>query len=380
MAITLSSVLNIVLFSGIAIIFIHVVMRKADILLLYGFRFIQILMVALLLRFFIPIELPTQNVVSITAIWPDIYIALTKPFTHFAGREWSWLSLFIRVSVAGSLFFVAKLLVSYFAFRYKAKRLEVIEDSFILEIVDAVNAGYGENVHFEIVRYNETSSPIIFGLRKPYILLPDLDMTREEWTYVLSHEMSHYYNKDLWIRFLCELLQALYWWNPFVYVFREQITKIQELRVDAGVMDKLSRLKRLEYTECLIRVAKQRNDSRQKWVASFSSDNETDVVKRISLLLRKEEFKGKRTVRSALTVLALVFMIAFLPNFFLLEPFAIAEEDKEQGMYLNRSNTYFVLNADGLYDIYVDNEYFATVEKVFDDSFKVYDENGGRIR
>lgn len=380
MAITLSSVLNIVLFSGIAIVLIQVIIRKADILLLYGFRLIQSLMIALLIRFFIPIELPTQNVVSITEIWPDIYIALTKPFTSFAGREWSWLSFFIIVSVAGSLFFAVKLVVTYFAFRYKAKQLETINDSLILGIVDAVNASYGKNVHFEIVRYNETSSPIIFGLRKPYILLPDLDLTKEEWTYVLSHEMSHYYNKDLWIRFLCEMLQALYWWNPFVYIFRKQITKVQELRADAGVMDKLSRLKRLEYTECLIRVAKQHTDCQQKWVASFSSDSETDVVKRISLLLQRDEFKGNRTIKSGLTVLLLVFMIVFLPNFCLIEPFSMAEEDKGQGIYLDRSNTYFVLNADGLYDVYVEDEYFVTVQEVFDDSFKIYDENGGRIK
>ena len=49
------------------------------------------------------------------------------------------------------------------------------------------------------------------------------------------------------------------------------------------------------------------------------------------LLLSNPNREG---VCMGLTVLLLVFMIVFLPNFCLIEPFSMAEEDKGQGIYL----------------------------------------------
>lgn len=380
MVITFSTVVNIILFSGIAIILLHYIVDKSEVLLLYGIRVVHILMIMVLLRLFLPIELPTQNNINITNIWPDIYIAFTKPFINFAGKEWSLQSFFIIISVSGSIFLTMKLFISYSLIRYAVKYFEPLNNSFVSEIVDTINAGYKKPVHFEIVHNTEINTPLIFGLWKPFIILPDLDLTKDEWYYVLYHEMSHYYFKDLWVRFICELMQALYWWNPFVYVLRRQITKVQELRVDSTVISKLNNLNKLDYMECLIRIARLHKNNQKKWIAAFSSDSEKEVSGRIELIFKNNEYKGRHTIKSGLLALLLVFVIAFLPNFFIIEPFSMAEKDQNKGIQINSANAYYILNADGTYDVYVNSEYFGTVREIFDDSIKIYDERGGENR
>lgn len=41
---------------------------------------------------------------------------------------------------------------------------------------------------------------MIFGIRKPYILIPDLNFSKKEWYYILRHEIAHFYHGDLLIK------------------------------------------------------------------------------------------------------------------------------------------------------------------------------------
>lgn len=46
------------------------------------------------------------------------------------------------------------------------------------------------------------------------------------------------------------------WWNPFVYLLRNQIANMLELRVDYKVVSQLEEEQALEYMKCLIKMAR----------------------------------------------------------------------------------------------------------------------------
>lgn len=378
MTITLSTVLNIVFFSGVAILLLNCIMAQSEIVLKFGSQIVLLIMIMIMFRLFLPFELPSQNNINITRFWPDIYITFVKPVFAFTGVKWSLLSIMIIISIIGSIICVLKLILSYITLRYTVNNFKPINDSAVNRVVDEINSKYKKPVCFNVVSSSQVKSPFIFGLRKPFIILPEIELSVDEWYYIMSHEMAHYYFKDLWIRFVCELLQAIYWWNPFVYLLRNQLTKIQELHVDSVVINKLAEFQKMEYLECLIRIARLQSDiPRRHWVAAFNSDCEDDIANRIKAIYKYAtdcKVKNNHVIKRMLTGVVLVLTIFLMPNFIIFEPYAIADEHAEGTYEINEANSYLIQNEDGTYDVYVDRKYVGTVTEIFDESLIIYNE------
>ena len=378
MIITLSTVLNIVFFSGVAILSLNYIITKSDFVLKIEIQIVLLIMVMIMFRLFLPFELPTQNNINVTKFWPDIYIIFVKPIFVFAEMEWSLLPIMIIISIIGSIIFVIKLILSYIALKHTVSNFKTINNPAVNQVVDKINSEYKKQICFNVVSSSQVKSPFILGLLNPIIILPEIELSVDELYYILSHEMAHYYFKDLWIRFICELLQAINWWNPFVYLLRKQLIKIQELHVDSVVINKLSEFQKMEYLECLIKIARLQSDiHRTYWIAAFNSDCEDDIANRIEAIFeytKGSEVKNKRAIKHVLVGLVLVLSIFLMPNFIIFEPYAIADEHIEGTYEINEANSYLIQNNDGTYDVYVDQKHVGTVTEIFDNSLVIYNE------
>ena len=70
----------------------------------------------------------------------------------------------------------------------------------------------------------DVSTPIIAGYIRPIIYLPDIEFSDSELYYALLHECMHYLHKDLWVKLLIEIICAIYWWNPLIYLLKYNIS------------------------------------------------------------------------------------------------------------------------------------------------------------
>lgn len=384
---TLSSVLNTVLFSGITIVILGYVLRNSEVMMKLGIHTVIVFVALTLFRLLIPFDLPTHTNLNITKIWPDIYILFVKPLFVWRGYEWSLLSFLIILSAAGSLFSLGFLVCCYFILRDKIKNYRVVQDDEIIDVAECIKYEY-QKIHndkrprrFELVYGSNSSSPVVFGLIKHYIVIPDIQLKRQEWYYILKHEMAHCYFGDLWLRVICEAVTALYWWNPFIYMLRKQITRLQEFRVDFAVIRKLDELQKLGYLECLINIAKyKKRDRTPIWEAAFTEDSDREVIKRACLILNKNKEDKPNRFKSLLVGGLLVVNILLFPNLIIIEPYAIAKEHIEDTYRIDKTNSYYILQEDGIYDVYVDGQYFGSVTSIFDDSLTIYSEDGEEIK
>ena len=97
-------------------------------------------------------------------------------------------------------------------------------------------------------------TPLLYGLLRPRILLPDRDWAPEDLLWIFRHELTHWRRGDLWIKHLSLLVNAVFWWNPAAYWLRRQWNRDLELRCDEGVVRGLSPRERLRYGETLLRL------------------------------------------------------------------------------------------------------------------------------
>ncbi|MCM1088486.1 MAG: M56 family metallopeptidase [Muribaculaceae bacterium] len=384
MDISFVSFVNTLLFGTIAILLLGFLINRADITSKKCFLFFSFIILMIIIRLCLPVELPLQNNVNITKIWPDIYLAIYHCKITLAGKEIPLLFLLMMISITGSIFCMGRFLLSYSLISRTLKNYKPVNDDMLDRIMLRINREQNRNVRFRLLSSPEITTPFLFHVRSPVIVLPEITLSEEEWYYILSHEMSHYYHKDLWIRLACEGLRIIYWWNPFVYLLQKQIARFQELHIDATVTRNLSEIQKLDYLECLIKLAKLQHSPRKKWIAAFRNETEGELQKRIKRILYPSGEGSPRKKRSVSNVLAVVLLILctlFLPNLIIFEPYGPIPEDILEGTFsINADNSYLLLTEEGVYDVYVDDEYIATVTQIFDDSLKVIDSKGDIIK
>ncbi len=102
-------------------------------------------------------------------------------------------------------------------------------------------------------------SPMVTGLIKPRILMPEMDFAEDELRVILKHELIHYKRKDLWYKCLVLAATAVHWFNPIVYLMARTIGIQCELSCDAEVVRNMEADARQYYSETIIGVIRRQS-------------------------------------------------------------------------------------------------------------------------
>lgn len=98
-------------------------------------------------------------------------------------------------------------------------------------------------------------TPMLVGLLWPQLILPELELSQEELEGVLSHELTHWRHRDLWIKWLAALAVCVHWFNPAARLLAERLDRDCELYCDQTVARDWDRPRRARYGELLLRLA-----------------------------------------------------------------------------------------------------------------------------
>jgi beta-lactamase regulating signal transducer with metallopeptidase domain len=107
-----------------------------------------------------------------------------------------------------------------------------------------------------IVSCRKLSSPMMFGILKPVIILPDVKFNKDELTLTLKHELIHYKHHDIAYKIIIVLAQSLYWFNPVVPLMARESIQAMEKYCDDGVVQNKDMLYRESYSEAILSVMK----------------------------------------------------------------------------------------------------------------------------
>lgn len=375
--ITFSALVNIVLFSSLSVILLSIVFKDNKVVLKLDIRFLLICMVIILFRLLIPVESPITNNIPVSNIYPDIYMFLKEPFYVIEGMELNILLLLKLIWLSGSVFFLAKIARSYLMLRKMIGSFHYLDNINVNDTLQKVQKEYSRKrtKKFRIVTGEFGNTPFVFGIFMPYIVIPSLSYNDDELYFILKHEMIHYYRGDLIVKLFCEILRAVYWWNPFVDMLESLINDLLEINVDFRIMKDLPEERKLDYSECLVKMAKKRELSKieNRWILAFQKESPSAVRKRISLMLDNLEIDKKKTTKSVMLSTVILALVVFCPNVLIFEPYSIAEEDAEGTFDLSEENVFYIRNKDGSFSLYINNEYAGTVNELLGENMMIFD-------
>lgn len=95
------------------------------------------------------------------------------------------------------------------------------------------------------------SSPMLAGIGKSAIYLPNVSLSEEELRYVLSHEMVHYIQKDLIMARVLNFLKVMLPCDPIVHIYIKELFNWGECSVEEKMYQKSRVFDRRQYARVL---------------------------------------------------------------------------------------------------------------------------------
>lgn len=369
-----SELVNLVFLTGAAVVLLQIIFRNNNAILWLDARLLLGCMMAMVLRLFVLADSPVSNNVPIFRVYPDLCRFLRKTLLYWNGIEVNSIIVLQILWIVGVILSAIYRIWGYIRTRRRIRSYKRLRNPEFAGAVKQINRELGRKAKFRLVTSKELSTPCIFGVVKPYIGMPEMELKSEEICLVIKHEMLHYYRGDMIVKILCEALKAVYWWNPFVYMLGDLVASMQEINVDFRIVRGMSQMQQLEYVDCLVKVARNREKRKREnqWEISFRKESPSEVNKRIRLMLKNQEISGSKTTASFLLSAGILCLIVIGPNILTFEPYAIPEEDAIGSVAGKEGVIFYLDNRDGTYDIYIDGQYFKTTVEIFDKYIPVY--------
>lgn len=360
MRITIPSFLMAFLLGSIMIMFLYM-------LCTHNFWFFRtncnsLLLFALIitLRILLPFEAPYAITVPIHKFYPVAIAFFRTPLFKLNIENIMIYHLLLFVWIAGSLCYSIRLIFNYKKFISFSKF--VVSTS--KEKGDTIS--FYDNINVKIVKSNYVSTPCTTGILRNVIFLPNIDISASDMEFIISHEIQHIKNHDIILKLLLELLCTLYWWNPAMFLLKEQALNLLELRVDTDISKDWNHQQRLNYLECIKNVYKiQTTCLDRKYILRLKGENKSFLVRRAQKLI-----KGK-TITNCLFP-ALLSILLVLSTFLIFEPSRIPEKVTAKTYSLTdlSTNSYILHNDDGSYSLYNNNEYLCDISNPYTEDFK----------
>lgn len=105
-----------------------------------------------------------------------------------------------------------------------------------------------------LVRNRFVTTPMLIGILKPCIIIPDVDFNEKQIKNILLHEISHLRRFDIGLKWLTMIATSIHWFNPLMYFIKKEISHACELACDEIVIKNLSTVEKQAYGDTLISV------------------------------------------------------------------------------------------------------------------------------
>lgn len=185
------------------------------------------------------IGIPEYSMAEVDALVPDAWVP----------EAVDWFRIIYYLGVTFYLMFIC---CSYAIFTDKLKRRNTTQTSNDSAMLAEL---CGNQCVPLLYRNPLATTPMLIGMFRPTIILPDRCYTNEQLRAVLLHEITHLRRKDVLVKWLSVFVTALHWFNPIVWLVRREIDRACELSCDEAVIRNLDTEGKQNYGETLLYVA-----------------------------------------------------------------------------------------------------------------------------
>ncbi len=210
-------------------------------------------------------------------------------------------TIFFIVWQFGMLVFLSFNIICYMLFAQRLKKYSVCASPHEIEVLNKLS---GKEHTPRLYTNSIVSTPILIGMFRPVIVLPDRKYADMQLQNILLHELTHLRRHDIAVKWVSVFLGALHWYNPIIYLVRREINRACELACDEAVIKSLDTDGKQNYGDALIAVA---GDKTAKIPLSTTMCEDKKVLKeRLGAIMKHTNFSRKRIVLSSIILVIIL--------------------------------------------------------------------------
>lgn len=376
-----AAVLMCILTSNLLIILCTCILRSKTVLIRIGYPLLGGMILAATVRLFLPFEFTFAKTFWMPEPVSDF---LAVFLLHHGIRVGSILlsawDILLFLWFLGGFLSLARFLRLYFLSAARIKEYEAGEHPDAVPVyqeqIDAICRELKKKNNFRLVVLPDIQVPLYFYYKGPCIIFPEeLDCSQEELYFILRHEMSHHFHHDMILKYTVALLCVFYWWNPFCRLLKKQCDTVLEMRVDDSLTGRDSD-RTVAYLNCLIKAAKKSslNSREYPMMIPLCGSKPSPILQRCTLLLHNQTPKN---LRLSCTLFAFMVVSIFVTSFLCTFNASSSPDHLEEDGWIvpNENNSYAVVHDNGSYDIYLNGDYWETVDSLeyYPDDMPVYE-------
>ena len=150
------------------------------------------------------------------------------------------------------------------------------------------------------------SSPLMTGIIKPTLLLPEAQLTDEQMYNVFSHEMTHLKRNDILYKWFLNIVKCIHWFNPVIYLVGNTINKECEISCDIAVVDNMSKEEVVAYVDTIIALITSKTARINSLTTEMTGEKKT-LKERFEMIKSRRKI-SKKTVVISISVAVLVLV------------------------------------------------------------------------
>lgn len=336
---------------GLMALVILFLRTRKNFLARYGTFSLVVLFFCCIIRMFIPVEIPNFQYIIHTTF---IYNHLLNPFFTLTFPEWT-IYVILGIWVLGSVVVFLRL------FRQTLKTERAILANYqpagplALEVLRELDPSGKIDIRIS----PNIIVAILTGFSHPVIYLPAVDYSEQELRYILLHEYTHYKRKDIWRKLFFNVLYVIFWWNPFIYVLRQEANELIEFQCDKQLAKDLNEWEVVDYLQILRdnveRMQDSSVDSSLTTIGFAENTNSSSTLQRFRLLLNRTE-KSRTGIVPKIMVLVIAVAWMICSYYFILQAYYTAPSNEMWDNTIvdvaTNNNAYLEEQKDGSYIFY----------------------------
>ena len=217
----------------------------------------------------------------------------------------SILDIIADIWITVGLIFLWIHLISYFYYKYQVRRSgKRIKDVTVMRQIFELKRELHIRSTVHIIKYSETTSPMMIGFLHPVLILPDEHYEAEKLFFILKHELIHWKRKDVYVKLLLAAANAVHWFNPLIWIMQKEAVIDMELSCDEMVTQGAGYTERKAYTEALLSTIHQQCAKKNMISTQFYGGKQI-MKKRFQNILSRTRKKNGAAVLACAMILTI---------------------------------------------------------------------------
>lgn len=193
-----------------------------------------------------------------------------------------------------------------FAYHVKKEWMPVL-DSQVLAVENEICKRLHVRKTPQIYETKAIFAPITIGLIRPVIVLPKEEKDIAQLPIIFHHELIHVKRRDLWYKWIYQILLGIHWFNPMLYLIGRKLNTDCELSCDEMVLACLTKEGKKAYGNILLDAAQKSISAGRRIPSITLLERKQDLKERLKGIL---QYKKKSGIKVLLSIFLSVGLIA----------------------------------------------------------------------